>query len=130
MDCSITKNFIKEYSRLCTFNDAYYEYRCVNCPLSKLRDNRLSLLCVSTVLENIDEAIDIVQKWSDENPVKTNQTEFLKLFPKTALKPDGTIYIYPCIIDTEYPFYAICSRNLGDESCEDCSRRYWNTEVE
>lgn len=70
-DCSKTVEFLREWKWMC---EAYEE--CEFCPLNDVTD---SSLCD---VENIpDEAIDIVQKWSDEHPVMTWLDMLKKSFP-------------------------------------------------
>lgn len=56
-DCSKTLDFCKEFDRLCNF----YNMECNGCPLEHSNYN-----CDGYNITQ--EAIDIVQKWSDENP--------------------------------------------------------------
>ena len=59
VDCSQTMNYVKERDRMCE----YYSSRkgCPGCPLYGLGDDEL-------VRNTTQEYIDILQKWSDENP--------------------------------------------------------------
>lgn len=77
--------------------------------------------CIRAILYNPQKAIEIVQKWSDSNPIKTRQSEFLKLFPETHLVSD-VINICPIEIDKRL----VC---ITPKNCNDCKKNYWLTEV-
>lgn len=100
---------------------------CEACPLF----NGLKRRCgfAASIAENMDENairknIDIVIKWAKDNPVKTRQSEFLKMFPNAMInESDGILCIPPCNIEGE-------SKNIGcTKSCGDCRREYWLAEV-
>jgi hypothetical protein len=61
IDCSQVLNYIKEYNRMCEYYSTYSS--CDNCPLIENPDCYI-------VPEITQESIDIVQKWSDENPLE------------------------------------------------------------
>lgn len=75
--------FFKEKQRMtkeCTIE-------CCKCPLS-YENNEEGLAC--SILERYypEKAVEIIENWSKKHPIKTRQSEFLKLYPKAALK-DG-----------------------------------------
>ena len=94
---------------------------CCNCELSSLKHSGYND-CLVFELANPEEAVAIIEKWSDEHPVKTRQSEFLKIFPNAALDDDH-IDICPKDIDTK--IIIDCRR-----MCRDCEREYWLAEVE
>lgn len=61
-----------------------------------------------------------------EQPKKTRQNEFLKMFPH-ALTIFGVVDILPCNIDARKYKDVECKAFL---SCEDCRRKYWKEEIE
>lgn len=99
---------------------------CEACPLF----NGLKRRCgfAASIAENMDENairknIDIVIKWAKDHPVKTRQSEFLKMFPNAAIDEDnGILCIKPCTIDESIG----CTNGKG---CDDCYRKYWLAEV-
>ncbi len=100
---------------------------CEACPLF----NGLKRRCgfAASIAENMDEDVikknvDIVIKWAKDHPVKTRQSEFLKLFPN-AQKSDGIINICPILIDEDYKSTSEC---LGTR-CNVCRQLFWNEEV-
>ena len=70
--------------------------------------------------------IAIVEKWSKENPIKTRQSEFLKLFPEAYVDGDGCLALNPC------EFYPNMRKECANKYnwCADCRHKFWNQEVE
>lgn len=81
IDCSLAVNYGKEKKRMCK----YFKYNCANCPLHSSR-NGFNISCHMMVEEKPTEAIAIVQKWSDEHPVKTIKEDFLEKYPNAPLQ--------------------------------------------
>jgi hypothetical protein len=115
IDCSITENFLKEWGRMC---DAHPR-RCVKCPIFDLC-NPLDLSCDKGTRSCISEILPIVQKWSDEHPVKTIKDDFLEKYPNAEHSQYGGVL-------------KVCAKWLGyfnkDYSCPDkgdCNL-CWNT---
>lgn len=68
-------------------------------------------------LDNTEEAVDIVERWSKEHPVKTIKDDFLEKHPNAVMNSNGTPNC--------------CADFLGyevkcDAGCRDC----WNTPLE
>lgn len=115
-DCSKTEVFFKELKRMCNkFNST-----CVGC---KIYDICFDTGCYGFIKDNPQEAIEIVKEWSDSNPVKTRQSEFLKLFPNAKIK-DGHVNICPITVNTKFEN---CNPKV---SCYECKETYWLAEVE
>lgn len=100
---------------------------CEACPLY----NGLKRRCgfAASIVENMDEDvirkhIDIVIKWAKDHPVKTRQSEFLKMFPH-AQKRDGIINICPLSVDKDNKTNSECLKT----GCDECRKRFWNEEV-
>ena len=75
IDCGYTENYLKEQNRM-TGN---CEIDCKDCPISD-NNNKTNLPCGEFERTYPDEAIKIVQKWSDEHQVETRMEHFLKVF--------------------------------------------------
>lgn len=73
--------------------------------------------------EDPKKVIEVVEKWTNEHPVKTRQSEFLKMFPNARIRGD-VLEIRPCDIDDNIE----CIDR--DEECYECYRKYWLAEVE
>ena len=112
--------FLKTLCRMCNCE-------CCNCEFRK----RLSVFetCTAWRKTHPDEAVAIVEQWDAEHPVKTRQSEFLKLFPEVELKQDGVIAICPFAISAAYrDKEGLCA--YPAKKCEDCRREVWLAEVE
>lgn len=105
--------FINERRRMC---DSYNI--CSECPIHS--DTKMD--CDKYLNTHPENYVKTVEKWSDEHPEKTRQSEFLKIFPNAALDDDH-IDICPKDIDTKI---IIDCRRI----CRDCEREYWLAEVE
>ena len=69
------KATIYDYARMCN-----KVKQCGNCPmLNEIEVNDLS--CRGFIAEHPDKANEIILKWCEEHPIKTRQSEFLKMFP-------------------------------------------------
>ena len=103
--------FLKQFGRLC----AYYSTNthCEECPLYKYD------CCRDTKNEDVICA-GIVEQWAKEHPVKTRQSEFLKMFPNARID-DGVIFLGPCAIDNSHKCMLDCKK---------CCRDYWLKEIE
>ena len=116
VDCGKTEVLFKELKRMCE----KYNSTCVGCRIYSIC---FDTGCYGFIKDNPQEAIEIVQKWSNENPIKTRQSEFLKLFPDAKIT-DGHINICPEWVDKKIE----CS--YQQTSCYECKEEYWLAEVE
>lgn len=110
--------FFKTVNRLCK------NRTCGKCPICK------NGTCMANFrddsVKNIEETISKVEQWAKEHPVKTRQSEFLKMLPNAQMSVDGdVIWMCPKYIDKTY-----CPKeNCNYISCIDCKRKFWLTEV-
>lgn len=79
----------------------------------------------------------IAEQWAKEHPVKTRQSEFLKIFPCEDLvnEDTGVLDIYPCNVGFIYSngkFKAKrCSADMCyGNICDDCRKKFWLEEIE
>lgn len=72
-----------------------------------------------------EEVVAIVEKWSDDHPAKTRQSEFLNMFPDAKIGNNGILIFLPCEMDKT-------QKEQCDEhkECQDCYKKYWLAEVE
>ena len=110
--------FLKENERMCIKTDI-----CADCPAYE-ENNGHDVTCNEFMDKYPEEYVSCVEKWSAEHPVKTRQSEFLKMFPKVEMSR-GTISILPCILDMDYR-----SEKCDETDCFSCRKKYWFTEVE
>ena len=104
--------FLKESKRLCASFEG-----CGTCPLYAR-----SGCMIEPQIEEDEETIEaIVEKWSEEHPAKTRQSEFLKMFPNAKIE-EGCLLICPIHSDK--------NEKCGGGRCVDCRKKYWLAEVE
>lgn len=68
------------------------------------------------------KVVDVVEKWSNEHPVKTRQSKFLKQFPNAKMWNDEN-------------FLKVCPQHLDSTRkcqsiCYDCYKEYWSKVIE
>ena len=107
--------YLEERKRMC----GSYNNMCVGCGFGQVPK------CNNTEDYNPEEAVAIVEKWSAEHPVKTRQSEFLKLFPNANLK-EGVLSICPRKISVN----SVTEDECGELGCSDCEKKYWLAKVE
>ena len=112
--------FLKAFGRLCN------NYLCGdNCPLIDICDD------VSD--DGYVRKVQVVEKWAKEHPVKTRQSEFLKMFPNARIESDGMPSICPIIVDKRCynkDDDALCCFVRDEEKCRKCRRDFWLKEIE
>lgn len=118
------KATIYDYARLCRHFD------CINCPLYD-NSNELSEYCRDRIMQDTDEANEIILNWCKEHPVKTRQDKFLKMFPNATIDDKNILSVYPCDIDRRLS-ELIDGKSECDNytDCYDCKKSYWLAEVE
>lgn len=107
--------FLKTLSRMCNCG-------CFKCEFGK----RLSGFESCTVWQKThpDEAVAIVEKWAKEHPIKTRQSEFLKLFPGADVgEMDGCLTLNPCNV------YEKMRKECDGRKCSECRKAFWSAEV-
>ena len=78
---------------------------CESCPF-EANNNGEELDCGRFEAVHLEKAIEIVQKWGEEHPVKTLKDKLLEKFPNAQLRDDGTP--------------AACAQDLGLITAEEC----------
>ena len=127
IDCNITKNYFNEKQRMAKKRKLYAgiykcELDCSDCPLSSLNNDATDrMTCSEFEMLCPEQAIEAVQRWSDEHPPKTYLTELLKNYPNISLEDNGT------------PNF--CPYRLGLMSIDDCRKDHncikcWNQPIE
>lgn len=70
-------------------------------------------------------AVKFVERWDAEHPIKTRQSELLKLFPGADVgEKDGCLTLAPCNI------YEKMRKECGAPKCSECRKAFWLAEVE
>lgn len=106
--------FVKTVNRLCK------NLRCKECPVYK--EGICTVGFDDYSVKSIEETVSKVEQWAKDHPVKTRQSEFLKMFPNAEFCRD-VINILPCSIEKEM------RECCGDRECEECRKDYWLTGV-
>lgn len=108
--------FVKTFGRMCNTE-------CTKCELWKRRIRSES--CTSWQKNHPEEAVAIVEKWAAEHPIKTRQSEFLKLFPYARVKKaNGLPIVSPCDLDVKL------AGKCEGIPCQECWKKFWMQEVE
>lgn len=108
--------FCKTVNRLCRNQD------CNVCPVKG--KGRCMVGFDDTSIRNIEETISKVEQWAKEHPIKTRQSEFLRMFPNAQIH-DDVIWMCPKCIGCDYK----PEENCNEIYCCDCKRKFWLTEV-
>lgn len=86
IDCTKTEQYFAEEARMSkTTKSEKCKVGCAKCPLSSDNNGAGEECCTDFEMLYPEEAISIIQKWSDEHPPKTFLTEFLKNYPNAEL---------------------------------------------
>lgn len=114
--------YIKEAMRMCKSSDD----NCEHCPakIEKFCPISLCRTVMNDMHGNEEKAVSIVEQWSKDHPVKTRQSEFLKMFPN-AHKSGRVLDICPQNLNVEY----MPPKRCENISCSACKTDYWKEEV-
>ena len=111
--------FFKTANRICKKQRC-----CKECPIF-YKDGRGCIVGVDgDAIESIEKAVPKVEQWAKDHPVKTRQSEFLKMFPNAKIYND-VIWLCPKYIGCDYK----PEENCNEISCFDCKRKFWLAEV-
>lgn len=102
--------FYRTFKRMC------YKTDCKDCLLEQK--------CRPSANVEPEEVVELVEQWAEDNPVKTRQSEFLKLFPN-APKSGRVLNICPQNLNIDY----MPPKRCENISCSVCKTDYWNEEV-
>ena len=92
---------------------------CNKCPIEEINNGK-DIICMKFESEYPEQAVEIVEKWAKENPVKTYLSVLLEKLPNAILECDGTPAFCPSQVFKTKLKPSICN----DISCIDC----WNQE--
>lgn len=116
--------FLKERARMCEANQTG-EMTCENCAAYK----GVSQCYKLGEPKDPEKMVAIVEQWAKEHPVKTRQSEFLKLFPGAEPTKDGVLAICPNAFSPVYKDErGLCKWHYAE--CDNCCRKFWLAEVE
>lgn len=79
--------------------------------------------------EQAEQIVRKVERWSEEHPRKTRQSEFLKQWPAARLDERGVLSILPCMM-APIQFRTPEDTCATGMVCMECRKKYWGQEVE
>lgn len=75
--------------------------------------------------------VETVEQWAKEHPVKTRQSEFLKMLPNARLDATGCLMLCPMdVMGREYVSKNIPGCINNGIICGKCKRDFWLKEIE
>lgn len=110
--------YLEETRRMCRF---FSHVSCIGCPALINRQNYMFADVIVNYGTKTTDAVKIVEEWSKENPIKTRNSEFLKLYPNADVLDNGVVSLCPILIDGYNPSAGWCC----DTDCYDCKTKYW-----
>lgn len=109
IDCSNTREYFAEKARMVKLTKTgVCGITCSKCPLGGKNNGAPKFMtCTTFEIHYPQQAISIVQRWSNEHPQRTYLTELLKHYPNTPLDDDGAPK-------------SLCPHALGLVEIDDC----------
>lgn len=109
IDCSNTREYFAEKARMVKLTKAgVCGITCSKCPLGGKNNGAPKFMtCTTFEIHYPQQAISIVQRWSNEHPQRTYLTELLKHYPNIPLDDDGVPK-------------SLCPHALGLVEIDDC----------
>ena len=102
--------------------------RCADCPLCS-GNNTTGFACGDLQRKYPEIAVDIVEKWAEEQPKKTLLQDFLEKYPKAPIEDDAFPAVCPFQLgyetESEKDKNGYCE-SAGKDSCRKC----WNRPLE
>ena len=113
--------FFKTVNRLCE------NQSCRECPVCKegvcMVMNMVRI--DGGLVESIEETVSKVEQWAKDHPIKTRQSEFLKMFPNAQI-----VNIERTFCVAHFDSTKVCKETTPSaEQCIACRYRFWNEEV-
>lgn len=99
---------------------------CESCPF-EANNNGEELDCGRFEAVHLEKAIEIVQKWGEENPVKTYLSDFLVKHPNAPLGARGVPGLCPYLIGY---CKETCCIDANTDGCVECWNRPYIDEFE
>lgn len=123
IDCSKTENYLSERLRMTKRSMGKgCDIKCSECPLSYTNNGASEFVsCTTFEMHYPQQAISIVQRWSNAHPQRTYLSEFLKNYPNAPLEDDGAPEI--CLSSLGLTNYNGCRNGI---TCLEC----WNEPIE
>lgn len=88
----------------------------------------LNIQCIA--LEHLDDdgesLVEVVEKWSQDNPRKKRQDLILEQWPNAEICNDNVLSACPKVFDSNF----VCHFDFEHNTCNDCRRDFWLEEVD
>lgn len=101
---------------------------CEACPLYNVLKRKCGFaasIIPNPDIDTIKNNVDLVIKWAKDHPVKTRQSEFLKMFPNAQM-----VNIERTFCVAHFDSTKVCKEGIpSEEKCIACRYRFWNEEV-
>ena len=110
--------FIKNRARMCRVHND-----CADCPLDFFCEEEYQKQDFGDCAV---KAVKTVEQWAKEHPVKTRQSEFLKMWPEVTVDKHGVCNLEPCNLCPSMLNSDGCSMS----NCDKCRRDFWLKEIE
>lgn len=109
--------YVKQRERMCSYYGS-----CDKCLANKV------IGCAT--IAKISQMVPIVEQWAKEHPVKTRQSELLKLFPDASVLYDEYLNICPAQLSSECRDKETGGCYDPGMDCGKCKRDFWLKEIE
>lgn len=83
IDCSITKNYFAEKARII---QKCIKCKTINCDKCELSKHSFNYDLGHIEINKTEKAIEIVQEWSDKNPIKTYKDHLKEILPNSNIE--------------------------------------------
>lgn len=103
--------YLNEVERMCRTYP-----KCKGCPATC--NNTTTCKIKPAYQCSVEEKFSIVEEWSEEHPIKTRQSEFLKIYPNASTY-NGQLSICPRDIDQTI------EKEKCTGNCTRCKDEYW-----
>lgn len=113
--------YINECTRMCSAHTCNSD-----CPAF---DNGCKIAVTDKVgvMGPAEEKVAILEKWVEDNPKRTRQSEFLKIYPKTKRYDNGALLVCPAQLLGVAPYHKGAGCLVR---CSDCCAEFWFEEIE
>ena len=118
--------YIKEAKRICKSRSLCNSVS-GKCPLLDENGHCTATVDIraADIIEKTEKAVQIVEQWGKDHPVKTRQSEFLKMFPKAEI-----VNIERTFCVAQFDITKKCKETIpSEEQCIACRYKFWNDEV-
>jgi hypothetical protein len=119
--------FIVEQARMC--NSHTEDMECESCGLNN--SEYCTKLCDSLISRaGAEEAVRIVEAWSERNPARTRQNVMSSFFPTSQFDSNGVLNVCPAYIDARKRDESTGGCGDMTSDCHDCRKEYWLEDIE